>query len=169
MIEAVNSTIANAALVRGVAEQSSVGRVQSPSPAQERREISVPQAPYVSPYIKVDTQFDTAVLQIRDSDTGDVIDQFPRETTLAARQREQVLREIELRRVEQGNTVVSSNQTANERSNATQASAFLAQQTASATSAAPSSSDAQLASVAFTTGASSSAASSSQAAFSVTA
>lgn len=101
MIEAVNSTIANAALVRNIAEQVSSARLQSSSLAQERREVSAPVAPYVSPYIKVDTEFDKAVLQIRDASTGDVIDQYPRETTMAARQREEILRDAQIKKAEQ--------------------------------------------------------------------
>ncbi len=158
MIEAVNSTIANAALVRNVAEQATAARLQSPPPAEERREIALPQAPYVSPYIKVDTEFDTAVLQIRDSATGDVIDQFPRETTLAARQRQEVLRELADRQSEQ--TAQPRQQASELRSSGSSAAARPAQGTAyiaqeASTSSAPSSSDAQLASAAFASGATS--------------
>ncbi|MCB9988723.1 MAG: hypothetical protein H6868_05225 [Rhodospirillales bacterium] len=42
------------------------------------------QAPYVSPYIHVDLNYDKAVLQIRDSDTGDVLNQFPSQKRLEA-------------------------------------------------------------------------------------
>ena len=77
MIEAVNSVIASAPLLRGNAEQgSSVRAVQS----EAVREL--PQAPYVSPYIFVDNNYNKAVLQIRDSDTGDVLRQFPSEQRL---------------------------------------------------------------------------------------
>lgn len=43
--------------------------------------------PYVSPYVALDPRFKTAVLQIRDSDTGDVRDQFPSHAVLEARDR----------------------------------------------------------------------------------
>ena len=95
MIEAVNSVIANASLVRNVAEQSSSARLDSGSVAEERQNIAAPVAPYISPYIEVNTQFDTAVLQIRDSDTGDVLNQYPSESTLEARRRAEALREAQ--------------------------------------------------------------------------
>lgn len=48
----------------------------------------VAQAPYISPYIHMDVNLDMAVLQIRDSDTGDVVRQIPSDATVEARQRE---------------------------------------------------------------------------------
>ncbi|GJL84352.1 MAG: hypothetical protein DHS20C02_01270 [Micavibrio sp.] len=82
MIEAVNSVISNAPVIRASAEQVNSVRAELPE------SVSVgPQAPFVSPYISVDVNFDTAVLQIRDSDTGDVVRQFPSESTLTARRR----------------------------------------------------------------------------------
>ncbi|PZO88742.1 MAG: hypothetical protein DI626_01035 [Micavibrio aeruginosavorus] len=47
------------------------------------------QAPYVSLYIKVDVNFDKALLLMRDSDTGDVVRQIPSETQLEAYRRAQ--------------------------------------------------------------------------------
>ena len=82
MIEAVNSVISNAPLLRGNTEQVSSARVELPETVS-----AGPQAPFVSPFVSVDFNFDTAVLQIRDSDTGDVIRQFPSESALQARQR----------------------------------------------------------------------------------
>lgn len=46
----------------------------------------MPLAPYISPYIAVNNDYNKAVLQLRDSETGDVINQFPSEQTLQARQ-----------------------------------------------------------------------------------
>ena len=86
MIEAVNSTVSNATLVRGVAEQQSVARSFAANP---ERIQEIPKAPFISPYIRVDTNFDKAVLLIRDSDTGDVIRQFPSESQLEAYRRAQ--------------------------------------------------------------------------------
>jgi hypothetical protein len=77
MIEAVNSVLANAPLLRGNAEQNSSVRA-----VQVEAVNRIPQAPYVSPYIYVDNNFNKAVLQIRDSDTGDVLRQFPTEQRL---------------------------------------------------------------------------------------
>lgn len=96
MIEAINTAIANAPLLRGNAEQASVLRSASNQTQVEQSQSSeTVKAPYVSPYIFVNTKYNTAVLQIRDSDTGDVIDQFPRETTLQARQRAEQLSSVE--------------------------------------------------------------------------
>ena len=90
MIEGINSTIANSALVRVSAEQSSSTR---PSSAPK----DVPKAPYVSPHIEVDGNSNKAVLQIRDSNTGDVVRQFPSESRL----QQLAAQEAEARRLEQ--------------------------------------------------------------------
>lgn len=86
MIEAVNSVLSNAPLARGSAEQQSTSRSFAANP---ERVQEVAKAPYVSPYIHVDVNFDRAVLQIRDSDTGDVLRQFPSESQLKAYTRAQ--------------------------------------------------------------------------------
>ena len=88
MIEAVNSVLTNAQLLRGNAEQASAAAQPAVATPEPSESISVPQAPFVSPYIAVDVNFDTAVLQIRDSETGDVVTQFPSESRLAQAQRE---------------------------------------------------------------------------------
>lgn len=81
MIEAVNSVISNAVLARGSAEQQSVVRSFAANPEKVQE---VAQAPYVSPYISMNIDYNKAVLQIRNSDTGDVIRQFPSESQLEA-------------------------------------------------------------------------------------
>lgn len=81
MIEAVNSVLSNAVLARGSAEQQSVARSFAANPEKVQE---VAQAPYVSPYISMNLEYDKAVLQIRDSDTGDVVRQFPSESQLEA-------------------------------------------------------------------------------------
>lgn len=86
MIEAVNSVLSNAPLLRGNAEQSSSARPENIVAESISR---IPQAPYVSPYISVDVNFDRAVLQIRDGETGDVVRQFPSESALEAVRRAQ--------------------------------------------------------------------------------
>ncbi|MCB1530687.1 MAG: flagellar protein FlaG [Rhodospirillales bacterium] len=86
MIEAVNSVLSNAPLVRGNVEQQAASRSFAANP---ERVQEVARAPYVSPYIHVDVNFDRAVLQIRDSDTGDVLRQFPSESQLKAYTRAQ--------------------------------------------------------------------------------
>lgn len=87
MIEAVNSVIANASLLRGSVEQLAAAASFAGDEVAVRSVAQGPVAPYVSPYISLDTNYDTAVLQIRDSDTGDVVTQFPSETALQQRQR----------------------------------------------------------------------------------
>ena len=107
MIEAVNSTIANATASRGVVEQvdaASIAAVSAVLPPLPEGAPTVPQAPFVSPYIIVDLDFDKAVLQIRDSETGDVQDQFPSESRLAQIRRARDIQErVELQQRQQVN------------------------------------------------------------------
>ena len=86
MIEAVNSVLSNAQLARGVVDQSSQARSIAANP---ERVQEVAKAPYVSPYIFMDVNFDRAVLQLRDADTGDVLRQYPSESQMQAYQRAQ--------------------------------------------------------------------------------
>lgn len=85
MIEAVNSVVANAALLRGNADQSQQDRLNTIASNAKSERVQMVLAPYVSPFIQIDTNFKKAVLQVRDSDTGDVLNQFPSETTMRAR------------------------------------------------------------------------------------
>lgn len=79
MLEAVTSVLQTAPVARGSAEQTSNARSFAANPDKVQE---VPRAPYISPYIHMDVNYDKAVLQIRDSETGDVIRQFPSETRL---------------------------------------------------------------------------------------
>ncbi len=81
MIEAVNSVLSNLSSLRASAEQQSVARSFAANP-EKKQEVA--KAPYVSPYISLDNAAQKAVLQIRDSDTGDVIRQYPTEGQLKA-------------------------------------------------------------------------------------
>jgi len=83
MIEAVNSVLASSSLLRGNAEQG--GQPRANVAAADNTRVEAPVAPYVSPYIQIDLQANKAVVQIRDSGTGDVVQQFPTEATLRAR------------------------------------------------------------------------------------
>ena len=83
MIEAVTSAVSNAQVARSNLAQTDVQSAPAP---QQVDAPSAPQAPFVSPYISVNTEVNEAVLQIRDSDTGDVVRQFPSESALRARQ-----------------------------------------------------------------------------------
>ncbi len=87
MIEAVNSVLSNAPYTKAVVEQQSTANSFAANPARVQQASL--QAPYISLYIKVDTNFDKAVLQIRDSDTGDVVRQIPTESQLEAYRRAQ--------------------------------------------------------------------------------
>lgn len=97
MIEAVNSGVANATLVRGGADQGQQTRLNSLAASAKSERVQMAMAPFVSPFIQIDTNYNKAVLQVRDSDTGDVLNQFPSETTMRARaaqaeiQRQEVL------------------------------------------------------------------------------
>lgn len=81
MIEAVNSVLSNASLSRGAAEQQSASRSYAANPERVQEAARVP---YISNHISVDAKYQKAVLQIRDSDTGDVVRQFPTESQLKA-------------------------------------------------------------------------------------
>lgn len=85
MIEAVNSVVSNAPLLRGNAEAAAASRAGNPENIQV---AAMPKAPYISPYIHMDVDYDMAVLQIRDSDTGDVVQTIPSDTSLELRSRE---------------------------------------------------------------------------------
>lgn len=74
----------SASVLRVGAEQAgSIRSAQQIQVALPESSVELPQAPYISPYISVDLNYDQAVLQIRDSDTGDVVQQFPTESRLA--------------------------------------------------------------------------------------
>jgi hypothetical protein len=89
MIEAVNSVLANASLLRSSADsksksQNNIVETTSDSGSQP---IS---APYISPYVSVDINYNKAVLQLRDSVTGDVVEQIPDQRALESNRRDQV-------------------------------------------------------------------------------
>ena len=81
MIEAVNSVLSNSSASRTAVEQTSTVRSTAANP---QRIQEAAQAPFVSPAISLDRQSSRAIIQIRDSDTGDVVRQFPTEGQLKA-------------------------------------------------------------------------------------
>ncbi len=88
MIEAVNSAVANAAVVRASAEAATaVTRSYAANPDRIQESAGTPKAPYISPFIHLDLDYDKAVLLIRDAETGDVVRQFPSESALESRRR----------------------------------------------------------------------------------
>lgn len=88
MIEAVNSALQNASLLRASAEQTSTAESFAANPARVQK--VAPRGPSLS--IFVDVNYDTAVLQYRNVETRDVIDQIPSETLLQARARDEARR-----------------------------------------------------------------------------
>lgn len=92
MIEAVNSTLQNASLLRASAGQVSAAESFAANPARIQK---AGRAPYMSVF--VDINYDTAVLQFRNGETRDVIDQVPSETLLESRARDES-RRVELQR-----------------------------------------------------------------------
>ncbi len=88
MIEAVNSALQNASLLRASAEQTSAAESFAANPARVQK--VAPRGPSLS--IFVDVNYDTAVLQYRNVETRDVIDQIPSETLLQARARDEARR-----------------------------------------------------------------------------
>lgn len=81
MIEAVNSVLSNASSTRAAVEQQVTNRTVAVNPDKTQE---VARAPYISPYISLDRSSNRAILQIRDSDTGDVLRQYPTESQLRA-------------------------------------------------------------------------------------
>lgn len=137
MIEAVNSVISNAQLARFSADQVATLSSFAADTQAVESVARGPVAPYISPYISVDTRFDTAVLQIRDSDTGDILTQFPSEATLEQR-RTQAARSEAIRADLEQTTSEPVNTTRTSTNLDIGATAFQAQQVAQSTPPAPS-------------------------------
>ena len=144
MIEAVNSSVANATLSRGAVPQAS-----APAPA-DFEPSELPVAPFISPRVTFDSTMNKAVLQIRDSATGDVVNQFPSESRLRAMQAQQA-REAAQSSRQAELTGVSQQQAPVQSFDAGTIATLQAPQGAST-------SDVQLAAVAFSSGAASGAA-----------
>ncbi len=81
MIEAVNSALANNVVARGEAVQASTVNSYAANP--ERIQQVTP-APYLSTRIRLDNEFDKAILEFREAETGDVISQTPTKQQLQA-------------------------------------------------------------------------------------
>lgn len=106
MLEAVNSVLSNAQYTRAVVEQQSVSNSYAANP--ERIQQASTQAPYLSLYIKVDTNFDKAILQIRDNESGDVLRQIPTESQLEAYRRAQTSNAVRPREAVEVKDVVTT-------------------------------------------------------------
>lgn len=81
MLEAVNSVMSNAPLLRGQSEQQSQSRALATNPDSVQ---VAPQAPFISPYIHMDVHYGKAVLALRDSETGDFLTTIPSDAKLQA-------------------------------------------------------------------------------------
>lgn len=84
MVDAINTATANAPALRNIEQQEQSLRIEAPEPVAE-----FAQAPFISPVVSIDTRFDTAVLLLRNSESGDVVEQIPSESSLEASQRRQ--------------------------------------------------------------------------------
>lgn len=93
MIEAVNSTLAQASIAKAPLESGS----SLASFASDEKQIKeVAEAPYVSPTVKVDPNTKIAILEFRESSSGDVLLQVPSEQQIRAYQANRVRKEAEL-------------------------------------------------------------------------
>lgn len=81
MIEGVKSSLVSSIINKNVILDNSTQNSMSANPEKIQKAAT---APYVSPYISIDKNHNKAVLQIRDSDTGTVLRQFPTENQLQA-------------------------------------------------------------------------------------
>lgn len=108
MIEAINSTIANAQLMRGAVEQQTE-RAARPEPQEA---VDFVQAPFISPVISIDTEYNTAVLLLRNSESGEVVDQIPSESALQSDNRTQAP-ETEIRSIQSSSEFVRLQQSTN--------------------------------------------------------
>lgn len=93
MIEAVKSTLAAAPVLQRGLEQASNARSFAANPDKVQEVV---EAPYVSPNVRVDNNAKIAILEFRDSVTGDVLAQIPSEAQLEAYKRRQAKQSAEL-------------------------------------------------------------------------
>lgn len=84
MIEAINSSLSNTQFVRGNAER--VDSLRSFAANPDRVQEVAPSIDE-TPVFTVDLNYGARVVQIVDEQTGDVLSQFPTESTLSRRQR----------------------------------------------------------------------------------
>ncbi len=76
MLEAVNSVVSNAPLLKVNTDNTRIDKGVATSPEVVQRLSASASAPYISPYVYVTKG--EAVLQIRDNSTGDVQRQIPK-------------------------------------------------------------------------------------------
>ncbi len=81
MIEAVKSTVASSAVMRAGIDQNSTQNSYGANPTRIQQ---IAQAPFVSPTVRVDVTTKMAILEFRESGTGDVVTQIPSESQIRA-------------------------------------------------------------------------------------
>ena len=106
MIEAVNSVLSNVSANRGAIEQQTATRNLAANP-DRIQEVATRKAPVAGTAISIDRSSNRAVLQVRDTDTGDVVRQFPTEGQLKAYRQAQEFSERQ--RAESDNQVREAN------------------------------------------------------------
>lgn len=94
MIEAIKSTIAATSFIKPGLDQTSNARSFAANPEKIQEVAS--EVPYVSPSIRVDNNSKIAILEFRDSMSGDVLAQIPSEAQLEAYKRRQARDAAEL-------------------------------------------------------------------------
>lgn len=92
MVDAVNTSVqataaVSAAEVRAIQAQATGRRDNAVAARQAENESKTLQAPFISPAIHVDVNFNKAVILIRDSETGDVQETIPSESDLQRKAR----------------------------------------------------------------------------------
>lgn len=106
MVEAVYSSVSTSTLIRSTAEQLSSAKSFATNPEKIQE---APQAPYVSPYIHVDDATDRVVIQIRNPDTGKVIEQIPSDPgTVQGQNRAPQVSQPEVQQTTQSSTPAAS-------------------------------------------------------------
>ncbi len=111
MVETISTVLSNVPVNRAAVDTQSTTRSLTANPEKTQE---VARTPYVSPYISIDRQSNRAILQIRDSDTGDVVRQFPTEGQLKAyrsaqefSERQKAQADSQLRQANTGNSTPS--------------------------------------------------------------
>lgn len=93
MIEAVKSSIAASPALKAGLEQSSSSRNFV---AESGKGAPVPAAPFVSPTVRVDVNTKIAILEFKESDTGEVVMQVPSERQISAYKEREVREKAEI-------------------------------------------------------------------------
>jgi len=101
MIEAVNSTLAQASIAKAPIES---GSSQSSFAADANKVREVSEATYFSPTVRVDASTKIAILEFRESSSGDVVIQMPSEQQMRAYQANKVRQDANFEAAVQGNS-----------------------------------------------------------------